>query len=292
MKNVFFLLIVGTGLIWAQSFELIQNSLTIKSEAFQHEAGGSTPEKIMAYLADRSLDDVRANLAHSQNGAPVSKQIIRFIPGKFRMDMTEKGEKLSYLMHYDGASARAYVVRWGARQYMTIDMNKMKQMQARMKSALAGRSEQMKAMMKNLPPESRAQMEKMLGMRKESPPVVKKTGRDRNINGFHCVEYRIKEDNKLEQYWITEEKPFVRKAFEQLIRLFSALDRKKDLVMEQIPSGWPVVNKQVGQGFVTLSEITSVTQKSFSETDFNPPAGFKEQNMDMLMNNPFGTTEQ
>ena len=117
----------------------------------------------------------------------VTTQVMMLDNTRFRMDADEK---TSVMFLTDGGRNRMVILDRGRNTYQEIDQQTMDQMGQQMAGAMA----QMDAAMKNMPPEQRAMMEKMMKgkMPQAGPAIVKVVYTAKGsgtVNGFSCTKY-------------------------------------------------------------------------------------------------------
>ncbi len=281
------MIFLSAGLLWGQSFVGTQKSLSFSPEWVSGEAGGVSADKVAAWVFNRDIETVAALLQKKNRDIKVRENTLYYSNNKIRVNTTDNGRRASHILWMGEGKKWVYTILWDTREYMKMDWDKMQKMAARMSDALSAQMEKMGPMLKNLPPEARARMEKMFGKKtKKVVAPVKANGR-RTVAGLSCVEYRARTDEKRMQYWITMEKPFVRKAFEDISKMMTALSREEDNPWASLPSGWPAAQTTVSADEVRMQELISVENKTLDENQFLPPAGFKEKKMDMIFDNSF-----
>ncbi len=281
------MMFLSAGLLWGQSFVGTQKSLSFSPKLISGEAGGVSADKVAAWVFNRDIEAVAALLQKKKPDIKVRENTLYYSNNKIRVNTTENGRKASHILWMGKGKKWVYTILWDSREYMKMDWDKMQKMAARMSDALSAQMEKMGPMLKNLPPEARARMEKMFGKKtKKAVKPVKANGR-RTVAGMSCVEYRARTDEKRMQYWITMEKPFVRKAFEDISKMMTAISREEDNPWSDLPEGWPVAQTAVSDDEVRMEEVTSVENKDLDESMFQPPAGFKEKKMNMIFDNSF-----
>lgn len=158
-----------------------------------------------------------------------------------------------------------------------------KDMQAQMDTALA----QMKDKLKDMPPEQRAMVEKMMGKMKGGEPgkgapqvEVKKTGETKTVIGYSCAKYVATEDGKpLLTAWTTT----AVKEFAPLRADFVALQRRLNETNRAFRSGMAEAYAKIDgfpmetqMGDVT-STVTKLEPRDIPAGEFGPPAGFTKE---------------
>jgi hypothetical protein len=156
------------------------------------------------------------------------------------------------------------------------------EMEAATKQAM-GQMEAFKKQLKDMPPEQRKAMEKMLGNSAMGGTAktkidAKNTGEKKTINGYSCVKYILKEDGKeITTVWTTAQVPGYSgmqkdmKKFSE--RLMAQMPKGKALAeaMKKV-EGFPI---QTIMGNIT-STVTKVEKKAIAKGEFEVPAGYKK----------------
>lgn len=277
MKTLFFTLLFAATL-FGQGLEGKQQSMDLDSDQlFKMYGDSKQKEEMQEVMFKTSLKEILA-LANKKGVKPAVVESIFYIKGKkARFDSQYEGQKMTVV--FDGASQKALQINWLRKEYLEIDLEKMKKMKKKISSQLQG----MEGMMANLPPEARAAMEKMGAMPKEEgKSKVTRTGRKATKNGFACEEYKIENNISVSQYWITEEMPFVREAMEQYMAVAASMSEEsgeKEL-WEDLDEGWPVVQKDLdndGYGLAfSINELLYLKKKKLQDNLFKAPKDFKK----------------
>jgi hypothetical protein len=148
--------------------------------------------------------------------------------------------------------------------------------------------------MKNLPPEQKAMMEKMMSG-KMAHAATKRTvtpmHQDKTINGFPCSGYRVTGSGPEMEIWATDAKNMkldpkdlntLKELAEFLTSSFPGMDRMADLVKDfdkprpdQVP-GMPILS--IGKGSdgkeTFRSEVVKIDRSSVPASTFELPQGF------------------
>jgi len=139
---------------------------------------------------------------------------------------------------------------------------------------------QMEQRMKNLPPEQRAMMEKMmpnLGAGKSAPVTVNRTGETKTIAGYPCTKYVAKQGDKIILVaWTTKDvKGFdaLRDDWVKFQKRMSAMSRAGSETADAYASieGFPMATEM---GSIK-TEVTTVEPRAIPASDFQIPAGYK-----------------
>ena len=204
---------------------------------------------------------------------------------RLRIDSDDKN---SMMFLTDGGRNRMVILDKAKNEYREIDEETMKQLGAQVNAAMA----QMQEQMKNLPPEQRAMMEKMMkGKMPQLAAAVPKTVYTSkgggSVNGFSCTKYEGMEG--------TQKVADVCAASASQIKLgasdFQVFQKMKDFVasmtsaMSSVPfysnlaagryfdngiEGFPIQRTSYSNGKAEQrSELKSVTQATFTAADFS-----------------------
>jgi hypothetical protein len=159
-----------------------------------------------------------------------------------------------------------------------------KAMQAQMQASRA----QMEKRMKDMPPEQRSKMEQMLsrypGADSGKPLVVKNTGETKTIEGHLCTKYVVTDDGKtVLTTWTTKDL----KGFDELREDWLAYQKRLEKVGRTFGSAVAEAYAKI-EGFPMESEIgeikiavTKVEPRSISASEFEVPAGYKKESVNL-----------
>ncbi len=224
-----------------------------------------------------------------------------------KMNMTGKGKRSPGSMIFLGERGEMIMVDDEDKSYMVMDKETMEKMGSQLNEAMS----QLDEALKNVPPEQRAMMEKMMkkrmpnqGQAETSKSELKKTGESKTINGYDCVKYETLRDGKKEQeLWVTswdniEGGKEAATAFEQMAVFFKDLmdsfskaggplagmmNRIGSNAFEHVKemNGVPVYSKSFASDGSLESESTLVSseQQDLSAVAFQPPEGYKKREM-------------
>jgi len=204
------------------------------------------------------------------------------------------GEKQAFI--FDGAKQVMWIVNYDRKSYSEITKADVDRLGGQMSAAMAQMQEQLKSM----PPEQRAQVERMMAGRMGGAgpgaapkPEYKKTGTDR-VGKWTCDKYEGTLNNqKTVELCTVDPKAlgFTMADFavsQQLAAFFAKLVPQAAQNMFQLGrmeeqgfSGIPVRRQSFGARPST-SEITDVTRQNFPDATFAVPSGFEKQD------SPFG----
>jgi hypothetical protein len=203
-------------------------------------------------------------------------------------------------MIYRGDRKEMVVVNNKEKSYFVLDEEQMKAMAAQIKQAMAAMEQALAA----VPEGQRAKMEQMMKSRmpmqtnQREPAELKKTGDSDTINGYPCVKYQVWRAGALErELWVTpweniEGGADTVQAFEDMSSFFKEMldslpqmgDRSfADSAFEHLKEmgGMPVVTREFADDGSLESESTlkSATKENLDPANFEPPKGYKRQDM-------------
>ena len=215
----------------------------------------------------------------------VTTDVILLDANRMRMD-SDDGRSVLFLT--DGGRDRMVMLDKTKNTYQEIDEQMMKQMGEQMSGAMA----QMQAQLKNMPPEQRALMEKMMKGKMPqaaaaAPKTVYTAKGSGSVNGFSCTKYEGVRRN--------EKEAEVCAALPAQLKLtpsdFQVLDKMKQFsssllsalasspIRVNVPTaaglesgydGFPVQKTDFDNGQPTKrGELKSITRVSFSDADFS-----------------------
>ena len=239
-----------------------------------------------AFAASSLFAGVRIQMEQTDLGTnKTSTQIMLLDNTRMRVDSDDKN---TMMFLTDGGRSRMVILDKAKNQYQEIDEETMKQLGAQVNSAMA----QMQEQMKNLPPEQRAMMEKMMKgkmpqMAAAAPRTVYTAKGGSSVNGFSCTKYEGMEG--------AQKVADVCAASASQIKLgvndFQVFQKMKDFVssltsaMSNSPfysnlaagryfengiEGFPIQRIEYNNGKPSQrGELKSVTQASFSDADFS-----------------------
>lgn len=184
-------------------------------------------------------------------------------------------------------SSEMVILDKGRNEYRVIDGKMVAQIGEQLKAAMA----QMEAMMKNMPPEQRAAMEKMMkgrmppGMLSAPEPTVYTAKGQGTVNGFSCTNYEgVKGDEKVAEVCAAPASELKLSAAD--FKVFEDMQKFAESLVSMLQNspltagisgitsagyeGFPVLNRRFDDGkAVTESTLKSVTDASFSDDDFS-----------------------
>jgi len=288
--SIFFVLLFLVSSLQGQSYLGKQHSFSLNTqEMMKVFDGGGDLEKVSAYYFKMTYPEaLKAIKAKGVNPSVDDGKI--YVDGKkFRYDSNQDGEKITMIMNLE--TKIMYNVDWARKEYMEIDIEKMKKMRDQMQKQMATQMQGMGAYMDKLPPEARKKIEamqkgKMPG--NDEQAEVSATGKTKTINTFKCKEYIIHRDNKNEQVWVSKQYTELQQMFKNMDLTIGDKEDSKNGVWEKI-DGWPVhqvdvdINMMHGQGSVNYDEVYSIEKTTHKSGTFDPPTGFKKTTMEDKM---------
>ena len=189
-----------------------------------------------------------------------------------------------------------YVIDDKKKTFMEMDKATMKKTADQAGAALKNMQEQLK----NMPPEQRAQMEKMLGDKmpgmlsgKKDSYEAKDTGKSDSSEGRKCRVWNLLKNGVLHEelcvvpFASLPGKEDFEKTFKELAEAFedlaSALPGADDSIKARKSlNGYPVRTRQFdgeGKSRGTETVVTKWTEESLPATTFDVPAGYKKKEM-------------
>ncbi len=227
-----------------------------------------------------------------------------FVEGKnLKMLITSSDSLDSNEMIFRGESREMIVVDHGGKSYMVIDEAMINSLGERLSDVEA----QMLEALKNVPPEQRAMMEKM--MKGRMPPQaagparsrveLRRTSESGNKNGYPCVKYEaVLDGRKVREVWVTpwdnvEGGDEAAEAFEAMAEFFTEMrdsmprfgrdENENDNPFEDMKelNGFPVLTYEYATDGSLESEsaLNSSTRRTLNLEEFEPPSGYKRQQM-------------
>jgi hypothetical protein len=214
----------------------------------------------------------------------VTTDTIMLDANRMRME-TDNGTVVMFLT--DGGRNRMVMLNKEKKQYQEIDEQTMQQMAG----AMAGMSAQMEAQMKNMPPEQRAMMEKMMKgkMPQAAATPVKTVYTSKgsgSVNGFSCTKYEgVRGAEKVADVCAgvpaqlklsASDMQIFEKMREFSSSLLNALANSP--VKMSVPTGsfeagyegFPIQKTDYSNGqAIRRGELKSVTRANFSDADFS-----------------------
>lgn len=215
----------------------------------------------------------------------VTTDTILMDANRMRFD-SDDGKSVMFLT--DGGRNRMVMLEKAKNQYEEIDEQTMKQMGQQMSAAMA----QMQAAMKNVPPEQRAMVEKMMKGKMAqaaaaAPKTVYTAKGSGSVNGFSCTKYEgdlsgVKEAEVCAALPAQIKlSPADMQIFEKMREFSSSLlsalanspvhiEVPKNYGFESGYDGFPIQRTDFANGQATRrSELKSITRTNFTDADFS-----------------------
>jgi hypothetical protein len=178
------------------------------------------------------------------------------------------------------------------------EMKKMSEGAQQLASELQKNMPDLEAMLKNVPPEKRAEIEKALKAQgRQMPPSsdekskisLTSTGRTKTINQFACTEYRAIQDDETTAIWASSSNPRMAKLFHEFAKEFkNTMGIKTEDSPEELlpPDKFPVLTLTYSEGSeLRAAEITSIKETNIplaTFEEFKNPKLKKGTMMDMM----------
>ncbi len=189
------------------------------------------------------------------------------------------------------------IVDDGKKNYMQMTKEDMKKMASQANAAMASVQEKMK----NMPPEQRAMMEKMMGnslpggLPSDKPDVydAKNTGKSDTVEGRKCAVWNLSRNGKLfEEVCVVPFKSLpgkddVEKSFKELAEAFSEFSKNMPSVGNSVQvrsqiDGYPVRSRSydaAGKLRDTETVLTKWVEESVPASAFEVPKGYTKKEM-------------
>jgi hypothetical protein len=193
-----------------------------------------------------------------------------------------------------------YSISHRDKSYFIMDRASMKRMAEQLNPALKALQEQMK----NMPPEQRAQMEKMMGGRMpggmngpEKKEELKRTSRTDKVSGYQCTYVEVREDGVLTDEMCVVPGPAIKGSDELLAAAKKMADLMKDM-MADVDAPWlkqmaqkqtanfeklggiPVLSRHFADGKPqNETTMTSIRSEAVAGSMFEIPAGYTKKDM-------------
>ena len=293
LKQLFivFIILFLVSVLNAQSYLGKQHSFLLSTQEMMAVfSGEGNLEKASAYYFKMTYPEALIAVKAKGVNPSIDEGKIYVDGKKFRMDSQRDGERTTMIM--DMEIKKMYSIDWKKKEYMEIDIEKMKKMREQMQSKMANQLKGMGAYLDKLPPETRKKLEAMqMGQMPNSggsDEQVSPTGKTKTIYGFKCKEYIVRKGNKIEQIWASTQYPELMNMFKEMKSSMGDKKSAKSAVLDKI-DGWPVHKTEVemdmmrGQGSVEYDEVYSIEKATHKPGTFSPPAGFKKTTMEDKM---------
>ena len=201
-----------------------------------------------------------------------------------------------------GEGGQMVVVNHDKKGYFVMDQQAMSGMANQMNQAM----QQMQAQLKDMPPEQRAMIEKMMKSRGsvmvQAPPPrppaeVTRTGERDTVNGYPCVKYEVtRGGQKVRELWVTDwdnveggdEAADAMRAMAKFgEEVLSAVSGSVPFKLPESPfaeidqmAGFPVSTKSFDNGRLSdETTLRSSRRQAIDPAAFEPPPGYKRQTM-------------
>jgi hypothetical protein len=237
---------------------------------------------------------------HTTTAKPEDKMTNKAYVDSDRMRMEAQAMGGTQIVIFRQDKGLFWIIDQKGKTYMEITKQDFQQMKAKMNEAKA----MMDAQMKNLPPEQRQMMEKMMqgrGMPAMQPAgtsktIYKKAAAGEKVNQWVCAKYEgYREGQKVKDVWTTDWKslgltPESFKLMKELGEFFedfakdvaSSFDKvgSEEWEKEQGYTGIPVKTLSYTEGKLrAATEVTEVKQESLAAALFELPAGLTKKEM-------------
>lgn len=217
---------------------------------------------------------------------------------KLKMTINDEGNTQSTVI-YRGDREEILLINHGDRTWRAMDKATMVSLGQQINPAM----EKMQEMLKSMPPERRAMMEKMFAGQGINPAMmggkvemqVKKTSESQTINGYPCVKYETwREKEKVAEHCVSDWKQVPGSQEARGVFLDMAAFSQEvwqgafkggggpASFLESIGKieGYPVLTRIFSNGtIVTESRLTGVEEKSVSVEEFDPPKGYVKKDL-------------
>lgn len=215
---------------------------------------------------------------------------------KLKMTINDAGNTQSTVI-YRGDREEILLINHGDHTWRAMDKATMVNLGQHINPAM----EKMQEMLKNMPPERRAMMEKMFAGQGINPAMmggkvemqVKKTGENQTINGYSCVKYETwREKEKVAEHCVSDWKQVP--GSQEARGVFHDMASFSQEVWQGVfkggggpasffesigkMEGYPVLTRIFSNGtIVSESLLTRVEEKSVSVQEFDPPKGYVQK---------------
>jgi hypothetical protein len=232
---------------------------------------------------------MRAEMTDVRSGVTTA-QTMMMDGDRIRIDQASAQGEISTILLADPGNVRILMINRAKNEYYEIDQKTMEQMQQQISGAMA----QMQEQLKNMPPEQRAMVEKMMagkmgqmGQAQARPSTVYTAGGSATMNGFRCTRYEgTRGGQKVTEVCAADPSQLNVSAsdfrgFEKL-REFSESMRKSmsQMPMAQVAApdfaepgfqGFPVHQSHFRDGQLAQKfDLKELQRATFTDTDFSP----------------------
>ena len=226
------------------------------------------------------------------------------VDGKNLKVVTEGETSNNPTMIYRGDRKEMLLIDIEGKTWTKLDKTTMASLGKRVNPAMEQMRKQMEEQMKNIPPERRAMMEKMMKgrglgrvmMEKRPSLDVRKTNKTKTINDYPCVKYEtFEESKKVAEHWVTDWKnvrgageakevfldmaKFSREIFESSFTDMKMMKRNDFQMWEKV-EGFPILTNILSDGKITREILLkSVEDRSVSSVAFDPPEDYEPRDI-------------
>ncbi len=265
---MFSLLIAGilffNRAVLAAGFEgkIVEKDITVQLSAFP-SVNPEDNSAVADNIFSKSTEELKkiAPEGFAENTATI------YIKGKmYRVDSEQEGHKMS--MIYDMTTHKMTTLQWDSKTAMVTNVDEI--------------NENVGNMMKQMPQTTE-------GEKKESDFSMKATGKTKTINGRKCALFEgTDSDGHFSHIWLDTGDEAL---FNSFIPIFTAMqdmggenkDNEKEEQFYRQEKGFPILTKTVNGDEVDIQETVEITKQSVSDDQFTIPAGFKEMNMQQMI---------
>jgi hypothetical protein len=259
---------------------------------------------LVLFLAARALAGVVLEIETKDHRSNESGTVVTLVDGKdLKMTITSGGDQEESEMIFRGEKREMIVVDHDDKTFMVID----EAMIDSIGDQLSGYEAQMREALKDVPPEQRAMVEKMMKGRMPAPakaparPKIefRNTGDHDTKNGYPSVKYEATiNDRKTQEFWVTDWDNVdggddVVEAFQAMAEFFKHMrdsmprfgadDDADDNPFEHMQEmdGFPVLTYDYASdgSIASESSLRSSTQRAVAAAEFEPPAAYKQREM-------------
>lgn len=200
-------------------------------------------------------------------------------------------------MIFRGDRKILWVLQTKEKKYTEITEQDAKAMGEKVNEAMS----QMQEAMKNMPPEQREMVQKMMAGKMPMGATSKRTlatlGQNRTINGFACAGYTVtSDDGSVVEIWTADAKSLnldfkdlavLKEMADFMKTMVPGVDSFKELIKdyehprEDEPPGFPVltIHKDKSGKEKSRSELVKIDKGSIPAAQFELPAGFKKEKL-------------
>jgi hypothetical protein len=237
---------------------------------------------------------------HGQS-PPTSENIQASVEGRHLKMGVAGGQGRQGDMIFRGEKREMVVVDHDEKSFFVMDPDALRAIAGQLGGAMA----QMQEALKNVPEGQRAAVEKMMKERmpqaapKRPASELRKTSERSSQNGYPCVKYEVyRGGRKIREMWVTdwsnvEGGAEASDVFEDMADFFHEMMEAlpnfgggggaDDNVFEHLRdlNGFPVVTREFAEdgSLEGESSLRSASRRSIAPSEFEPPAGYKRQQM-------------